>query len=139
MKPLIRNILAVIAGFLGGSLINMGLIRLGHLLFPVPGIFSQDINALAEVMPDLEAKHFLFPFLAHALGTLCGSLLAGLIAAGHKMAFALSVGVLFLAGGILACFIIPAPSWFIAVDLLLAYLPMAWLGGKTAIKYTNHR
>jgi hypothetical protein len=139
MKPLIRNILAVIAGFLGGSLINMGLIRLGHLLFPVPGIFSQDINALAEVMPDLEAKHFLFPFLAHALGTLCGSLLVGLIAAGHKMAFALSVGVLFLAGGLLACFMIPAPSWFIAVDLLLAYLPMAWLGGKTAIKYTNHR
>jgi hypothetical protein len=23
---------------------------------------------------------------------------------------------------------IPAPSWFIALDLLAAYLPMAWLG-----------
>jgi hypothetical protein len=23
---------------------------------------------------------------------------------------------------------IPAPTWFIALDLLAAYLPMAWLG-----------
>jgi hypothetical protein len=23
---------------------------------------------------------------------------------------------------------IPAPAWFIALDLLFAYLPMAWLG-----------
>jgi hypothetical protein len=27
---------------------------------------------------------------------------------------------------------IPAPKWFLAVDLLLAYLPMAWLGGTLA-------
>jgi hypothetical protein len=26
-----------------------------------------------------------------------------------------------------ASFMIPAPAWFIALDLLVAYLPMAWL------------
>ena len=35
--------------------------------------------------------------------------------------------LLFLAGGIAASFMIPAPAWFIALDLLLAYIPMAWL------------
>jgi hypothetical protein len=25
---------------------------------------------------------------------------------------------------------IPAPAWFIALDLIAAYLPMAWLGAK---------
>ena len=27
-----------------------------------------------------------------------------------------------------ASFMIPAPTWFIALDLLAAYIPMAWLG-----------
>jgi hypothetical protein len=38
------------------------------------------------------------------------------------------IGVVFLCGGVAASFMIPAPAWFIALDLLAAYLPMAWLG-----------
>jgi hypothetical protein len=38
------------------------------------------------------------------------------------------IGVIFLCGGVAASFMIPAPAWFIALDLLAAYLPMAWLG-----------
>jgi hypothetical protein len=38
------------------------------------------------------------------------------------------VGGLFLLGGIANVFLLPAPAWFCAVDLLLAYLPAAWLG-----------
>ena len=38
-----------------------------------------------------------------------------------------AIGVIFLCGGIAASFMIPAPGWFIALDLLAAYLPMAWL------------
>ena len=26
--------------------------------------------------------------------------------------------------------VVPAPAWFIALDLLLAYLPMAWLATR---------
>jgi hypothetical protein len=37
------------------------------------------------------------------------------------------IGFVFLGAGIAACFMIPAPAWFMATDLLLAYLPMAWL------------
>jgi hypothetical protein len=68
------------------------------------------------------------PFLAHALGTLAGALAAHLIAASHKPQMACVVGVLFLCGGLAASVMIPAPAWFVALDLLAAYLPMAWLG-----------
>ena len=34
----------------------------------------------------------------------------------------------------MASLMIPAPAWFIATDLLLAYLPMAWLGLRGANK-----
>jgi len=61
MHPILRNILAVIFGWFGGSLINMSIIQLGNKLFPIQGIDPNDMNALAEIMPTLEAHYFIFP------------------------------------------------------------------------------
>lgn len=137
MNPILKNILAVIAGWIGGSIINMGLIKIGHKLIPIEGIDPNSMTELAAVMPTLEFKYFVFPFLAHALGTLFGAIIAGLIAVNHKMKFSLAIGVLFLIGGIMVNYMLPGPTWFAAVDILLAYIPMAWLGGKIAIKYSR--
>lgn len=134
MNRIIRNILAVIAGWLLGSILNLSLIKIGHSLFPIEGIDPNDMEALAEVMPTLDFKYFIFPFLAHALGTLIGAFIAGLIAVNHKMKIALGIGLIFLIGGVLASFMIPAPTWFVVADLLIAYIPMAWIGGKLAMK-----
>ena len=134
MNPILKNIIAIITGWLIGSIINMGLIKLGHGIFPIEGIDPNNMDDLAKTMPTLDFKYFIFPFLAHALGTFSGALLAALIAANHKMKFALGIGVLFLLGGIVVSFMIPAPTWFIATDLLIAYIPMAWLGGKLVTK-----
>ena len=134
MNPIIRNILAVIAGWLIGSVINLSLIKIGHGTFPIEGIDPNDMEALANVMPTLDFKYFIFPFLAHAIGTLIGAVIAGLIAATHKMKFALGIGVIFLIGGVLASLMLPAPTWFVVADLAIAYIPMAWIGGKLVIK-----
>lgn len=139
MNPIVRNILAVITGWLLGSVINMSLIKVGHAVFPMEGVDINDMKALAAVMPTLEFKYFIFPFLAHAVGTLAGALMAGVLSATHKMKFALGIGVLFLIGGILACFLIPAPAWFIVADLALAYIPMAWIGGTIATRISKSK
>ena len=81
--------------------------------------------------------YFIFPFLAHALGTIVGALIAGRIATTHKMKFSLAIGGLFLLGGIMVNFMLPGPSWFAVVDILIAYIPMAWIGGKLAKKLTQ--
>ena len=112
----------------------MGLVRIGHSVFPIEGVDTSDVAALAEVMPTLDPKYFIFPLLAHALGTLVGAFIAALIAVKHKMKLALVVGLLFLIGGILVSFMIPAPTWFVVTDLVLAYIPMAWIGGKLAAR-----
>ena len=138
MHPILRNILAVIFGWFGGSVINMGLIQLGHSVFPIDGLDINNMEALAAAMPTMEMKHFVFPFLAHAFGTLVGATIAGLIAATHKMKFAYAVGVLFLLGGIAVNYMLPGPTWFAIVDILIAYIPMAWLGGKIALKFSKH-
>lgn len=133
MNKTLLGVLAVVIGILVGSVVNMGLITLGYSIFPLEGVDPNDMEALGEALKTADAKHFLFPFLAHALGALTGAIVAAVVAPAHKMRYALGLGVLFLLGGIAASFMIPAPTWFIAADILLAYVPMAWLGGKIGI------
>jgi hypothetical protein len=132
---MVRNILAVIIGLIIGSVVNMGLVIVGSSLIPAPaGVDMNNLESLKASAHLLEGKHFIFPFLAHAIGTLAGALVASLIGASSRMILAFIVGGLFLIGGIAAAFMIPAPIWFIALDLLIAYLPMAWLGWKLSSK-----
>lgn len=125
---LLRNVLAILIGIVAGSLVNMALITIGpSLIPPPPGVDLTTAEGLTTAMPLLQPRHFAVPFLAHAAGTLTGALVAYLIAASYKPRFAWALGVFFLLGGIAASFMIPAPVWFIALDLIVAYLPMAWV------------
>jgi hypothetical protein len=129
MPNLLRNVLGVVAGVVVGSVVNMALITLSPSLIPPPaGVDLTNAESLGNAIHLFEPRHFIMPFLAHALGTLAGALVAYLIAATYKAPIAYAIGALFLCGGVAASFMIPAPLWFIALDLLVAYLPMAWLG-----------
>lgn len=132
MKRIFTNILALVLGWLIGSAVNMGLISAGHSIFPVEGMDTSDMEAMKEAMAGVEAQHFIFPFLAHALGTFIGALVAVKIAASHKTAFAMAIGLLFLLGGIYMVVLLPSPMWFNVLDIVVAYLPMAWLAARLA-------
>lgn len=134
MNPILRNILAVIVGWVVGSAVNMGLVQAGHTVFPLEGVDINDMDALAAAMSTAESKYFVFPFLAHALGTLVGAATAALIAATYKMKFALGIGAFFLLGGIMVNYMIPGPTWFTVLDIVVAYIPMAYIGGKLVSK-----
>lgn len=128
---ILRLVLAVVAGFLAGSAVNMGLIHLGGSVVPAPaGADTTTVEGLRASLHLFEPRHFLFPFLAHGLGTLVGAAVATLLAPGRTPGPAWAIGILFLLGGIAAAYMLPAPVWFTAVDLLLAYLPAAWLGHR---------
>ena len=131
MSNLVRNVLAVLAGLVIGAVVNGVLITISPMLIPPPaGVDVSNPESLRAGIHLFEPRHFIIPFLAHALGTLVGATVAYVIAGSYKMHIALAIGVIFLCGGIAASFMIPAPTWYIVVDLLLAYLPMAWLGSK---------
>tara|TARA_B110000046_G_C12990002_1_gene397415 strand:- start:686 stop:859 length:174 start_codon:yes stop_codon:yes gene_type:complete len=53
------------------------------------------VNFRGEVYKNLDFKFYVFPFLAHALGTLVGAFVAALTAATHKMKFAIAIGCFF--------------------------------------------
>ncbi len=131
MNPILRNVLAVVAGIVLCMLVNGGIISLGSsIIQPPAGMNVNDMESIRANAHLFEPKHFIMPFLAHALGSLIGAFVAAIIAASRKMTFALVVGIVHLLGGIAAAFMIPAPVWFIALDLIGAYIPMALLGGK---------
>lgn len=131
MHPILRNILAVVAGVVFGSMVNMGIIMISGSVIPPPeGVDPTDMESLKQSMHLFGPQHFIMPFLAHAIGTFAGAVMAALIVSKKKILFALGVGGFFLAGGIINIFMLPSPLWFTIVDLAGAYMPMAWLAGR---------
>lgn len=129
MSSTIRTVVAVVAGFLVGSIINGGIVAFGPILIPPPpGVDMSTMESLAETIHLMGPLNFLVPFLAHALGTLTGATVACMIADTKRHTAVITMGIIFLIGGLAASVMIPAPVWFIVVDLLFAYIPMAWLG-----------
>lgn len=128
---MVRNIVAVIVGIIVGALINSGLVELGYFVIPPPAGFDKStFETFVATMHLFEPQNYIFPFLAHAFGTLVGTAVALLIAATHKARIVMIMGFIFLLGGIAAALMFPAPMWFIFVDLIFAYTPMAWIAGR---------
>lgn len=129
MNTILKNSLAVIIGLFLGGIVNMGIIMLSSSIIPPPdGVDVNDMESIKSSMHLYQPRHFIFPFLAHAIGTLVGAFSAALIAANHQLKFAMAIGVFFLIGGIVAVFMLPSPLLFTLIDLVFAYLPMAYLG-----------
>lgn len=136
MDSRLKNVLAILAGIIIGIFVNYSIVGFSATVIPLPeGIDPTNPDSIADNIHLFQAKHFVMPFLAHALGTLVGAYVSFRIAANHNMKFALGIGAFFLLGGITAAFMIKgAPMSFIIIDLLFAYIPMAFIGGKLAEK-----
>lgn len=135
MNPIIKNILAVVVGIIIGSVVNMAIIMISGSIIPPPnGADVTTMEGLKATMHLFEPKHFIMPFLAHALGTFVGAFVAALIAANNKIKFAMVIGFVFLIGGISNVIMLPSPTWFTILDLGLAYIPMGYIAGKLVVK-----
>lgn len=126
---MLRNIIGLIVGYIAGTAVNFGLIMANMAIMPAGTDFTtpEGVNA---AMAQLGPVNYALVFFAHALGALVGALIASLIAVSHKFTIAMVIGVLFLCGGVYAAMVIDAPLWFEAADILLAYIPFAWIGAK---------
>jgi hypothetical protein len=128
---IIRNILVVIAGIIIGSCVNMYIINYMPTLIKFPASVNlKEIESLKEGMHLFKAKHFLSFFLAHAAGVLAGAFIAARLGVSKNFILAMIVGTFFLMGGIYMVTVLPAPIWFCALDVIVAYIPMAYLGWK---------
>ena len=124
MRQILKNIGIVIISIIIGMIINIGLIIIGGVIFPL----SENFNPMNAINWDF--KYFIFPFLAHSIGTLSGAFVASKLSRNYHIIIPLIVGLYFLSGGIYMVTILPAPTWFVLLDVILGYIPMALLGWK---------
>jgi hypothetical protein len=133
MNNAVRIILGLLAGIIAGMLVNSGIVSLSGKIIPLPdGIDPNDMESLKENIHLFEAKHYIIPFLAHALGTLVGAFVAAKIVLNNEMKVAMVIGIFFLAGGVTAAYMLGTPWLPNALDLVFAYIPMAVLGKRLA-------
>ena len=133
MNANVKMALAVIAGIVIGGFVNYGLIVISPMIIPGPeGVDITDPEILKENIHLFKPKNFIFPFLAHALGTLVGAFAAAKIAGVNQLRVGLIVGAVFLMAGIMMITSVLGPMWFNVLDLVVAYIPMGWLGAQLA-------
>jgi hypothetical protein len=113
-----------IGGFANGALVSLS----PYLIPPPEGLDLSTPEGLTAAAPLMEPKHFVIPWLAHALGTLVGALLISWWQPKWSLWGVLVVGLMFFIGGVMMVQMVPAPIWFVLADLGLAYFPMAFLG-----------
>ncbi len=128
-RVILRNTVGVIGGTIAGGMVNMGILVVGAMLLPPPeGVDVNDIESIKAHIHEYSFVQLMNPFVAHAAGTLVAAYLAVKIGLSRKLLLAMIPGCLFLLGGAMAVSMIPAPMWFNALDLTMAYIPMALLG-----------
>jgi len=133
MHPIFRNIAAFLIGLVVGGILNGLTIKyLGPVLGVPEGVDPNDLESMKTNMHLYEVKHFMTPFIAHCIGSLSGAFVCSMIAAKYHLGLSLGIALIFLFGGITMVMLLPAPLWFDALDLSIAYFPMAYLGWTLA-------
>jgi len=117
-------------------MLNSTIIQLSNkIIAPPKGFDLKTLEGLQAAMPHMEPKHFLFPFLAHALGTLLSAVMIARFLRSQQLIFSMMAGILFLMGGVSMVIMLPnTPIWFVLVDIIGAYIPMAYLGYKIGFR-----
>ena len=136
---MIRNICAVLVGLVTGMALNMAIVMLSMVLYPMPeGVGWNDREGLAAYIETLPATAFLIVMLAHLGQAFVGGWIAAIISRNSSMVVAMIVGVLTLLGGLYNMSTLPLPAWmWIEVPL---YLVAAWAAARLVLaRRTAHQ
>ena len=127
-----RSVLAVTAGFIGGSIVIWILELLGNFAFPLPASIDPfDPDSIRRHMEEVPAAYFIMILVAYAAGSFSGGLVATAIA--EKIRDAVIAGALLLVFNVIDLATVHHPVWFIVLSVVL-FIPMAFLGGKVRLK-----
>jgi hypothetical protein len=130
MNPLLRSVLAVLAGLVVCFVLILAIQALGMLLYPPPpGLDFNDREAMQELLQNVPVGALLLVLASYFVGVLAGSWVAGRLAGRAAVLHGLIIGVFFFGAAVVNLMQIKHPLWFTVASLGL-FLPAAWLGGR---------
>jgi hypothetical protein len=140
MHPLVRKVLAVVAGFVVASAVMMVIEGLnGHVLFPELGRAAAGVTDREQVrglMAAAPAAALLVVWLGWAVGAFAGGWTAARLAKPSTPRTLLVLGALLTLAGIANNLMIPPPAWFWLGVLM--FFPFTWWGGTQASRPPVH-
>jgi len=125
----LRNIAAVVAGLVIGMIVNLALVQLNTVFFPLPeGVTMADTAQMKDAIQDMPPAAWILVFAAHLGQAFVGGWFAARIGGSRHMMLAMIVGLLSLAGGIANAVMLSTPVWtWIEMPF---YLVVASLAGR---------
>lgn len=125
---MVRNVLAVILGFIVGWVVFTAIQTLSHLVFPpaVP-LDTNDLESIRRYMESLTPAMYAIVLAGYAIGSFAAGLLIGKIAESKGNLIPIIVGGFFTIGWILNLIMLPHPIW-VAVLGFFMYIPFTILG-----------
>ena len=132
MHPILRGVLAVVAGFAVASAVMMAVEMInGHVLYPDLGRQAQGVTD-PQIMRELLAGAPAGAFAVVLAGWFLGSFTGGWVAARiGNLTHALILGGLLTLAGIANTLMLPPPAWFWVAGML-TLMPAALAGAKLA-------
>ncbi len=135
---MLRNIAAVIFGLIVGSIVNLALLQLNLVLFPLPeGVELEDTERMREVVQGMPPKAWVLILAAHLGQAFVGGWFAARLGKSHPLRLALIVGSLSLVGGMANAILLATPAWTWAE--MPFYLVFAWVAGRIEVARRAHR
>ncbi|MBD3905360.1 hypothetical protein NAL32_12605 [Chryseobacterium sp. Ch-15] len=129
---MLKNILAVFAGIIVGSICIWGVETLNHLLHPFPkGIKPDDMEGFKNYIETLPFLGKFMVIVGYALGAVVSGFIATKISKDGKPTAALICRIIFLVFTIYNMTVLPIPIWFWVLGILVWTLVLA--GYKLAL------
>ena len=131
-----RDIFAVLVGWIVGMAAKMAFDFLSVALYPMPdGVTFDDKERYAAYIETLPLTAFLIVLVAHLSQAFFGGLAAAKISKKRPTTVAMIIGVLSLIGGYINMQSIPLPTWM-WIEMPL-YLVAAWLAAYLVTASNN--
>ena len=132
-----RDILAVLAGWITGMVANMLFTMFNLAMYPMPdGVDFGNNQGFAEYLDSLPGFAFLIILVAHLSQSFFGGLVAATISRKRPVAVAVIIGLLSMIGGLVNIQSIPLPTWmWIEIPL---YPIVALLAAKIILSFEKN-
>ncbi|HLW98159.1 MAG TPA: hypothetical protein VKR82_05895 [Candidatus Acidoferrales bacterium] len=139
VHPILRSIVSVLAGILGGFIILAGVEFANAALFPLPAsVDLEDTAAVKQALAHAPLASLILVIVGWCLSALLGAWVAARIAHASKVLHGMIVGIFLLGAAITDLLEFPHPLWFWICGLLI-FLPASYIGSGLALRKTEQQ
>jgi hypothetical protein len=132
---MLRSVLGALAGIATAVVTVMLMDWLSHIVYPPPdGIEIMDTEALNAYLAAAPVGALVIMLVGYLMATFDGVVVACLIGRVQPVIYALTIGVLMLAGTVSNLIMLQHPTWF-SVSAIVGIIVSAWLASQFAAQF----